>query len=139
MKKKDGNLVSEKKEEAEYRKKTIDTMMDIVEYVPGSIFPTSFTKRLKDIHNAYSYKEIYFAMLQCKDKLRYIHKNKTFETEYNKFNYLMAVLGNVINDIKVQKVSVKKEDDTSFIADMELNNIVSKPSSKRDLSDLLDI
>ena len=54
-------------------------------------------KKTKTMAN-YDYNTIYLTFVYCKDKIQQALQTKKFTNEQNKFNYIMAIIDNNIND-----------------------------------------
>ena len=59
----------------------------------------------------YDYNTIYLTFVYCKDKIQQALNTKKFETEQNKFNYIMAIVDNNINDVAIRLKNVKKNEE----------------------------
>lgn len=60
---------------------------------------------------AYDYNTIYLTFVYCKDKIAQALNTKKFETEQNKFNYIMAIVDNNINDVAIRLKNAKKNEE----------------------------
>ena len=56
----------------------------------------------------YDYKTIYLTFIYCKDKIHKALQTKSFTSEQNKFNYIMAIVENNINDVVIKLRNAKK-------------------------------
>jgi hypothetical protein len=112
---------SDYKELMEYKENEIKMFNEIYEYTKellnydsGQDLPSSLITRLQDLRNGtiiqrgvgrivkskdgYPYEVILDAFLSCSESIRWSLKNKTFENESNKINYMMAIINSNIND-----------------------------------------
>lgn len=56
----------------------------------------------------YDYNTIYLTFVFCKDKIHNALQTKKFTSEQNKFNYIMAIVENNINDVVIRAKKTKK-------------------------------
>lgn len=56
----------------------------------------------------YDYKTIYLTFVYCKDKVVKALQTKNFKNEQNRFNYIMAIVENNINDVVIKLRNAKK-------------------------------
>ena len=56
----------------------------------------------------YDYYTIFLTFVYCKDKIQKALQNKKFAKEQNKFNYIMAIVENNINDVVIRLKNAKK-------------------------------
>lgn len=110
---------------------------EILDYDDNQSLPTSFVLRLKGLSEGkfiankktkskanYSFEVILNTFIYCKRSIKRAIKNKTFINEQAKFNYIMAVVQNNINDIynKMNEADKqKKKVDTHKIEIFENN------------------
>ena len=59
----------------------------------------------------YDYNTIYLTFVYCKDKITQALNTKKFESEQNKFNYIMAIVNNNINDVAIKLKNAKKNEE----------------------------
>ena len=57
---------------------------------------------------SYDYYTIYLTFIYCKDKIQKALQTKKFTNEQNKFNYIMAIVENNINDVVIKLKNAKK-------------------------------
>lgn len=57
---------------------------------------------------SYDYYTIYLTFIYCKDKIQKALQTKKFANEQNKFNYIMAIVENNINDVVIKLKNAKK-------------------------------
>lgn len=60
---------------------------------------------------AYDYHTIYLTFVYCKDKIQQALRTKQFTNEQNKFNYIMAIVDNNINDVAIKLKNIKKNEE----------------------------
>ena len=102
--------------------------------------------KLKKLNSYASYEVIYRTMQTQEAKLNYIHSNKNFNSENQEMSYLLAVvknnlieinkklnINNAINDAKLKATNMNED-----IIEMLSQNIETKPTTKRDLSEFID-
>ena len=56
----------------------------------------------------YDYYTIYLTFIYCRDKIQKALQTKKFTNEQNKFNYIMAIVENNINDVVIKLKNAKK-------------------------------
>lgn len=56
----------------------------------------------------YDYRTIYLTFIYCKDKIHKALQTKKFTNEQNKFNYIMAIVENNINDVVIKLNNANK-------------------------------
>lgn len=86
----------------------------------------------------YDYNTIYLTFVFCKDKIQNALHTKKFTSEQNKFNYIMAIIENNINDvvIRVQKAKkVEEKIEKTEIIDYEINVDKNNSDIKSDKTD----
>ena len=96
----------------EMRKKCIDKMMDIVGYEAGFVMPTSFYKRLEEL-SAYGFDTIYDTFCLCEERIVYSLRTRSFNSEYNKMQYVMGIIKNHINDVAAKRKREVKQMESS--------------------------
>lgn len=84
----------------------------------------------------YDYNTIYLTFIYCKDKIQKALQTKSFTSEQNKFNYIMAIVENNINDVVIKLRNVKKTEEKiekAEIVDYEIkvDKNTSKPKSQK--------
>ncbi len=130
-------------EESQARIELIDKMLEIMNFEPNAKFPTSFTKKIKELKESYSYVEIKYAIFNLEEKLLWAVNNKEFQSDYNKINYLMAIIQNNINQCRKdlmeinKKQEVMKKSNDIDLSTMNTNRVV-KQAKRIDMSELLD-
>ena len=140
--KKDGRLKLPE-EEANARKDIIDIMLRVMQFQQNSKFPTSFTKKLAELKECYSYVEIKYTMLKVEDNLFWAIKNKEFKSDYSKINYLMAVIQNNINKYRKELIEINKNQVISENKEVQelsvINTVKKNPKQKKmDMSEFID-
>lgn len=85
---------------------------------------------------SYDYNTIYLTFVYCKADIQRALQTKTFQSEQNKFNYIMAIVENNINDVvmrlknaKKSKEVAKKQIDKIEINTLPTTNHSNKPSN----------
>ena len=56
----------------------------------------------------YDYNTILLTFMFCKDKIQQALQGKKFTSEQNKFNYILAIVNNNINDVVIRMKNAKK-------------------------------
>lgn len=76
----------------------------------------------------YSYEVIYYTFVWCRQSILRAMQRKTFETEEGKFNYILAIIRNNINDmyLKVENKRQQEEEMSSILKEQEFST--DKPS-----------
>ena len=84
---------------------------------------------------SYDYNVIYFTFAYCKDKIQYALQTKSFANEQNKFNYIMAIIENNINDVVIRLQNAKKSEEKIQNTEIEDCGIkVDKTSASKTVS-----
>ena len=107
-------LMEYKNHEVKWFKELFEHVKGVLGYSDGQIMPSYLITRLQDLRNGtmlergtgrtsrskegYQYEVILDTFLTHSDKIEWCFKNKTFKTEKNKINYMMAIIENNIND-----------------------------------------
>lgn len=130
-------------EESQARIDLIDKMLEIMKFEPNAKFPTSFTKKLKELKESYSYVEVKYTIFKLEQNLVWAVENKEFQSDYNKVNYLMAIVQNNINqyrkelyEINKKQMVMQKSNDSDLSAIND--NRIIKRTQRIDMSELLD-
>jgi hypothetical protein len=130
-------------EESQARIDLIDKMLEIMKFELNAKFPTSFTKKLKELKESYSYVEVKYAIFKLEQNLVWAVENKEFQSDYNKVNYLMAIVQNNINqyrkelnEINKKQMVMQKSNDSDLSAIND--NRIIKRTQRIDMSELLD-
>lgn len=88
----------------------------------------------------YDYNVIYFTFVYCKDKIQKALQTKNFANEQNKFNYIMAIVENNINDVVIRLKNAKKVEEKIKKVEIEDCGIkVDKTSKGQDMPQKSDI
>jgi hypothetical protein len=68
----------------------------------------------------YDYNTIYLTFIYCKDKIQKALQTKSFTSEQNKINYIMAIVENNINDVVIRLKNAKK---SKMVAQKQIEKI----------------
>ena len=93
------------------RNEVLDIIADIVGYYNGEKFPSSITKKLKDLEEIYDIFTVYDTFVEKRDDIQFAIDTRDFDTEYGKCAYIMAIVVNNINDIWIRR---KREEKTKL-------------------------
>lgn len=124
------------------RKNIFDFMRELLGYNEEQILPTIINKKVSEIHNGYTYQEIYETFITCKETLTYwSNLEGKFDKEYQKISYIFAIIINSINEVskrikRESKLDIKADSHTievDLFDDMPIVN-----TSKKDISSFLD-
>lgn len=134
------NLYKEKQKKNETHKQLIEELATLMGFTPGMVFPTCVVKDLKQL-SFYDESVILETVKRCHDKVEYAMRTKSFDSEYNKAAYIMAIIKNNINDVykeiernKAAKVSVHTPVDINAKADLQ---DIGYTKASHDISDFL--
>lgn len=139
------NKVKLPPQEEEYRKKCIDFLAkEYFNYNNTHHINPLLIKKIKELHEHGSYQLIFFTIISEKENLAYA-STKNMSSEYNTISYMMAIIRNNLNKSreklklqqKINQGMAKKYNDTSTINDLN-NQITTKPTTRIDMSDLID-
>ena len=83
-------------------KEMLDTLLEYVGYKEGQVFPVFVTKQLKEL-SFYGDEVILATIKKCKPSIDKALLTKQFPSEYNKLQYIMAILKSAINDVYNQQ------------------------------------
>ena len=86
----------------------------------------------------YDYYTIYLTFVYCKDKIQKALQTKNFSNEQNKFNYIMAIVENNINDVVIRLKNAKKVEEKitkTEIVDYEIKVDKNNSDVKSDKTD----
>ena len=86
----------------------------------------------------YDYYTIYLTFIYSKDKIQKALQTKHFTNEQNKFNYIMAIVENNINDVVIKLKNAKKVEEKiekTEIVDYEIKVDKNNSDIKSDKSD----
>lgn len=134
--------------EKEYREKCIDLLARKYFHYNqtkelNSLLPSQL-KGLKDIYG--SYKLVYMAINMLEDNLIYAY-NKEFMSENIKISYMMAIIRNSVDEVRKKldiqrriKIGLEKREEEQKEEIMRVLNkkIITKPTQRLDMTDLLD-
>ena len=56
----------------------------------------------------YSFNTVYLTFVYCKNEIKRVLQTKSFKNEQHKFNYIMAIVENNINDVVIKLRNAKK-------------------------------
>jgi hypothetical protein len=87
---------------------------------------------------SYDYYTIYLTFIYCKDKIQKALQTKKFANEQNKFNYIMAIVENNINDVVIRLKNVKKVEEKiekTKMVDYEIKVDKTNSAKKSDKTD----
>ena len=85
----------------------------------------------------YSFNTVYLTFVYCKNEIQRVLQTKSFKNEQNKFNYIMAIVENNINDVVIKLRNAKKVEkkiEKTEIIDYEIKvdkNINNDSKSKK--------
>ena len=95
-------------------------------------------KKIKSTAN-YDYKTIYLTFVYCKADIQKALQTKKFQNEQNKFNYIMAIIENNINDVVIKLKNAKKNEQklkNTEVVDYTIKvDKKSKPQNKKENTD----
>lgn len=139
-------LTEAEQREKEYRLKLFDYVKtNIMGYDENQCLTKNMTLRLEGLRKGqtyannkhesfanYSYEVLYNTFVYCKNhELDWILKNKKFDNDMHKFNYIMIVIGNNINMIyNKTKKKVEEEKRLEKIEVIDLPNYENKYVAK---------
>ena len=126
--------------EKKYRQKCLEELGNILGYHEGQKFPTVLAKKLKE-YEYYGYNIVLQTIITKKSDIEYAIKCKEFASEYNKVAYIMAIITNSINDVKIK---IDKEQKMNRVSsgvivpdDIEVINPSTEQNNVRDISKFL--
>lgn len=99
---KDESVYEQYKDNAAIYIKLMDDIRDTMAFDPSMAFPTIITRTLKDLSQFYGYGIILETFERCKSSIGYAMRSKTFQSEYARAAYVMAILKNNINDVYLE-------------------------------------
>lgn len=123
-------VYQEYKKEMEFRTKIIDLIVyDYMAFPKDFPFPTILTKRLREIEH-FGYETIYRTLIGQDATIRRILPTKTFDSEYLKMMYILAIVKNnifptwkiVLAEKREAKKNQKPVQDTTIQDIQEINN-----------------
>lgn len=86
-----------KKKKVTY-KDIINKVYDLLQYEEGQPFPRIIGRRIKEL-NFYSYDVILKTFNECTPAIERAFRTKTFDSEIQRCNYMMAIISNRIVDV----------------------------------------
>ena len=105
-------VYQEYKKQTEFWKKIINKFaLDYLNYSEEQPFPTYLPKRVKEL-DFYDNETIYRTMLFCDEDIHTALYSKSFESDYVRVSYIMAVLKNNIN--KIWKIVLQERRDAKL-------------------------
>ena len=118
---------------------------EVLNYEQAQLLPKVLIKKISELHKHYSYEIILETFNQQEENLKYwMGLENKFNNEYQKVNYMMAIISNNINDVfnlhKTKEKIVEKEYKIeNEIVDTNLMNNISKRKRKvTDISEFLN-
>ena len=112
---------------------------EFLDYVPGQVFPTILTKKLKELE-FYGYVVIKKTINKSYDSIQYALKTKEFKNEANKISYIFAIIKNNINDVYKQVLaeekSQKKQEKQVINMDIDDEKTVMNIGTKQKAKDI---
>lgn len=128
--------------EMDFRKCIFDFMKELLAYEENQILPTTINKKVSELHNGYSYEEIYETLGFCKETLTYwCNLEGKFDKEYQKISYIFAIIINSINEVS-KKIKRENRLDTkteNHIIEVDLfDDVPITNTNKKDISSFLD-
>lgn len=126
------------------RNELLDIIADIVGYNNGEKFPTSITRKLKELEEIYDIFTIYDTFIECRENIQFAIESREFDTEYGKCAYIMAIVVNNINDVwkkrkREEKNKIKEKTEIES-PDVDFSFMPRPTSNKnnRDISQFLE-
>ena len=137
------NKVPLSEEEQKYKKACKDYLtFNFTDYKQTKKFNPVLSQKIELLSSFGTFKEIYRTILYCKANLEYASK-KTYNSDVQRFSYYMAIIKNNIPKIRAkiqeqEKLEQGKNKNSESIVENLNNEIVSVPTERFDMSDLLD-
>ena len=134
-------LLSE--EEQKYKKACKDYLtFNFTDYKKTKKFNPVLSQKIELLSNFGTFKEIYNTILYCKANLEYASR-KTYNSDIQRFSYYMAIIKNNIPKVRIkiqeqEKLEQGKNKGLENITESLNNEIVSVPTERFDMSELLD-
>ena len=128
-------------EEKDFRKKCINILSEkYLDYKKEKSFNPQLVTKLSELSKTSSYKIIYYTIQNQQKSLQYA-TTKTFSSNYNKILYLISIIRNNLEKTKRQiEENENRIENNSFELSHSLEKeIVSIPTDRLDMSDLIDI
>ena len=131
------------KQESEYNsnmKKSTYTLLhdEILQYDENQII---LNKKLEQLGKLYSWEVVYKTFNLCKKDILFWVNNKSFDNEYFKMNYIMAIISNKINDVYLQnkreKLNGTIKQDTYIDVNLLNDDFTRKTNNSNDISQFL--
>lgn len=111
--------------ENEDRKRVIERFAtEFLDYVPGQVFPTVLTKKLKELE-FYGYDVINKTIDKSYKSIQYALRIKDFRNDVGKISYIFAIIKNNINDVYKQVLAEEKDQKREYNIDtsVDIENI----------------
>ena len=118
--------------ENEDRKYVIERFAtEFLDYVPGQVFPTILTKKLKELE-FYGYDVINKTIDKSYDSIQYALRTKDFRNDVGKISYIFAIIKNNINDVYKQVANEEKEQkrECDIATSVDIDNIQTTHTEK---------
>ena len=131
--------------ENEDRKRVIERFAtEFLDYVPGQVFPTVLTKKLKELE-FYGYDVINKTIDTSYKSIQYALRTKDFRNDVGKISYIFAIIKNNINDVYKQVLAEEKGEkrqqeqvtNIEVVDEQSIMNIGTKQKAK-DISSFLE-
>lgn len=131
--------------ENEDRKRVIERFAtEFLDYVPGQVFPTVLTKKLKELE-FYGYDVINKTIDKSYKSIQYALRTKDFRNDVGKISYIFAIIKNNINDVYKQVLAEEKGEkrqqeqvtNIEVVDEQSIMNIGTKQKAK-DISSFLE-
>lgn len=131
--------------ENEDRKHVIERFaIEFLDYVPGQVFPTILTKKLKELE-FYGYDVINRTIDKSYDSIQYALRTKDFRNDVCKISYIFAIIKNNINDVykqvlreeKIEEKQQRQVTNVEVVDEQTFANIGTKQKAK-DISCFLE-
>ena len=96
-------------------------------------------KKIQSTAN-YDYKTIYLTFVYCKADIQKALQTKTFQSEQNKFNYIMAIVESNINDVVLKLKNAKKSKEVAQkqIDKIEIDTLPKTHHAHKETIDTID-
>lgn len=128
-------------EEKDFRKKCINILSEkYLDYKKEKSFNPQLVTKLSELSKTSSYKIIYYTIQNQQKSLQYA-TTKTFSSNYNKILYLISIIRNNLEKTKrqIEENENRIENNSLELSHSLEKEIVSVPTDRLDMSDLIDI
>jgi hypothetical protein len=138
-------LMEYKQNELKWFDEIYQYILDLLDYTSEQQLPKFLITRLQDLRNGtimkkdvgrivkskngYRYEVILDTFLKKGDYIRWAFKNKTFNNEHNKINYMMAIIESDINDTYIEFNTLKQVENIK-----KKNNIIEEENNITNLN-----